>query len=123
MSFASVEDLGGMSIELDPASLDKGKHYRWVQDRSENIQKRRAQGYEVVLRSEGVRLLYEEEKKETADDLLRVGDTVLMACRKEDAKKRLKATQELSQNRLGAVENAFQGTARRKGVRSITTDD
>lgn len=109
---------------LDPDTLDKTKHYRFIQERRENLARRRAQGYELVLRSEhGVRLLSEALADESADDLIRVGDAVLMMCDKNLFKERRNRLSRLATDRLGATEQSFQEGAKRKGVRSLTGEE
>lgn len=109
-------------LQLEESTLDKSKHYRFVQERRENISKKVAQGYEKVLRSvHGVRLLHEEKGAETADDLIRVGgDLVLMMCDKTTYNARRKKKAKLAQDRLGSTEKSFEERASRRGVKSLT---
>lgn len=124
---AEVESLGSAEdlVALDPTTLDKTKHYRFVQDRRENISKKKARGYEYVLRSEhGVRLLREDDDAGSADDLIRVGaDLVLMMCDKAVYKERRKRIDRLTKDRLGSTEKAFGERARKRGVKSLTGDE
>lgn len=65
------------SLILDPDSLDPNKHYRFVQDRPENMARKRHAGYQVVSRSKDkVKTIAETDG--AADDTIRVGDSVLM---------------------------------------------
>lgn len=128
---ASVEDRADPqeTVLLDPDSLDNSKHYRFIQERPNNVAKRIQQGYEVVLRSEhGVRLLSDEldtpeEETKTADDKVRVGDTILMMCDKDLYDERRKGATRLANARLGATEEQFRQQARRRGVRSLIDDE
>lgn len=114
------------ALALDESTLDPNLHYRFVHPR--NMAKRKVQGYEVVLRSEsGVRLMSDDPhlkaKEETsADDLIRVGQTILMACEKKRFNERRRQNALLTQQRLGSSEVKFQQEARKRGVRSITDE-
>lgn len=109
-------------LDIDPTSQDPQMHYRWTSPRK--IRQRRAQGYEIVSRSEsGVRLLYEgEEQQKGADDTFTVNGMVLMACPLELWQRRERARNNLTRARLGTAEQGFINKARRKGVR-ITKQD
>lgn len=113
------------TLYLDEETLDKTKHYRFVQERSSNIAKKRALGYEVVLRSEtGVRLLTDgDEEKEPADDKIRVGDTILMMVDKATFDARRKRIQNLAAARLSGVKKDFHNQARQIGVRSLEGEE
>jgi len=107
------------ALTLDEETLDPGLHYRFVHPR--NLAKRKAQGYEVVLRSEtGVKLMSDEESVKTADDLVRFGNTILMSCAISKYNERRIKQSKLSAARLGAGESEFQQGAKRRGVRTIT---
>ena len=127
MSRASVEDRSESEalLLLDPDTLDPAKHYRFVQFRTENLTRRRLQGYEVVLRSEhGVKLQTDGMLAEdTADDQIRVADTVLMMCDKKLFAERRRRNAVLARDRLGATESSFEDSARRKGVRPIRDNE
>lgn len=114
------------ALALDESTLDPKLHYRFVNPR--NMGKRKSQGYEVVLRSESeVRLLGDEPAIEgegggSADDLIRSGQLILMACKKERFEERRKQIDRLSRDRLGSSEARFHQEAKRRRVRSITDE-
>jgi hypothetical protein len=115
-----IEDI----LMVDPSTLDPSLHYRFVQERPRNLARRKIQGYEPVLRTEsGVKLIYEEEGKGSADDLIRVGDTILMACPKDRYKARRSQLAKLTRLRLGSAEDQFKSRAQKKGVRTLTADE
>lgn len=125
MSRAEVRDLSDVDamLTLDPDTLDPEKHYRFCQERRENVARRTAQGYEPVLRSvHGVKMLaeYETAAATTADDLIRVGDSFLMQCDKTRFKERRNRIGKLAAERLDGSEKSFKDRARRKGVETVT---
>ncbi len=106
-------------LSLDPETLDSSLHYRFVEQR--NLARRKSQGYEVVLRSEsGVKLQSDDESMKTADDLIRVGSTVLMACSQTKFKERRAKVAKLAKSRLDSGEQQFEGQAQRRNVRTVT---
>ncbi len=110
------------AMALEPSTIDVNKHYRFCHPR--NLARRKSQGYEVVLRSEsGVRLLNEDDSVTTADDLVRVGDLVLMACEKKRFNQRRQQIAKLARDRLGSSEQNFEARARKRGVRPLTDDE
>lgn len=110
------------ALALDEETLDPDKHYRFCAQR--NIGRRKAQGYEVVLRSDtGVRLLNEDDAVKSSDDLIRVGDLVLMACSKARFKERRKKLRELTRGRLGSVEQNFKERARKRGAQPLIDNE
>lgn len=107
-------------LSLDETTLDPELHYRFCHPR--NLARRRAQGYEPVLRDSGVRLLNDFDDKETPDGLIRVGNLMLMACPKERFKARRRQVEELTRSRLKSSEQSFEAKARKRGVESITEE-
>lgn len=126
MSRASVEDRSDidMMLMLDPDTLDSEKHYRFCQMRAENQARRQVQGYEPVLRSvHGVRLLSEYEgQAASADDLIRIGDCILMQCDKKLFKQRRARIGQLAAERITGAEKAFKDRATRRGAKTVTGD-
>jgi hypothetical protein len=130
MARATVEDLSPETediLALDRRTLDPSKHYRFVQDRRQNVARKISQGYEVVLMSvHKVRLQADTLLKETsggADDQIRVGDTILMQCDKSLHLKRRKGKRDLAEARLGTSDQAFKDGAQKRGVRFVTGDE
>lgn len=109
---------------LDPDTLDPTKVYRFLQERRENLARKQALGYELVRRSEtSVRLIHEEDGEGSADDLIRVGDTVLAMIDKTKYNSRRRQVQNLSAARLGAKEASFKSQAQKRGVRTVTGEE
>lgn len=118
---ADVFDRGGEPdiTALDPETTDSTMHYRWV--RPANVARRKAQGYDLVLRSvHGVRLLNEENlfPEQKADDRIWLGDLVLMVCRKTEAERRKKRDNLLAETRLDSQSQKFLDKARQAGVKA-----
>lgn len=129
MPRASVEGLQPTDelLVLDTSSLDKTKHYRFAQERPGNLARMAAKGYEFVSPAEhGVRLASEsllaELSVSSAEDRIRVGDTVLMMCDKSKFNERRRQKAGLAQARL-STEKVFQNEARRRGVRTVIDDE
>lgn len=114
----SMEDPQDL-FQLDSETLDPSLHYRFCHSR--NHAKRRAQGYELVLRSEsGIKLLNEDERVKSTDDLIRIGNLFLMACQKEKFQQRRQKVDQISRDRLKSSEKGFEARAKKRGVRSLT---
>lgn len=129
MPRATVEGLQPTDelLVLDPSSLDKTKHYRFVQERPGNLARLASKGYEFVSPKEhGVRLASEsllaELSVSNAEDRIRVGDTVLMMCDKSKFNERRKQKAQLAQARL-STEKVFQDQARRRGVKPLVDEE
>lgn len=124
-AYAEVYDRGmHLSLgALDPTTLDPEKHYRWVHPR--NLVRRKTQGYEVVLRTrDGVRFLHEDDMpRESADDMLRRGESFLMACKKTVYRERRRRIEKLAQSRLSASEQQFKTRAQRENVQPLIGDE
>jgi len=109
-------------IELDPDTLEEGLHYRFVQESPQRIARRKAQGYRVVKRSDGVRLLADEEAGDS-EDIIRSGDRILMACPQEVFEERRAKKARLTQARLSQGDRQFRRRSREKGVRVVGEDN
>lgn len=103
------------NLTLDPDTLDPNKHYRICAER--NLSRRRAQGYEVVTKDDGVRFLHHDERVTPAgaDGVLRVGGMIVMACDKKRFVERRKQVENLGRARLGSAEEQFVEKARARG--------
>jgi len=110
------------ALLLDPSTLDKTKHYRWVQPHF--VAKRRAQGYEVVLRSvHKVKMLTDSLDLDTPEDQIKYNDCILMMCPLGYFRERRKRNKQLTDLRLTGPEERFKSQARKSGVRTLTGDD
>jgi hypothetical protein len=109
-------------LELDPETTDASKHYRWVRSDALRVGKAKLRGYSVVKKEDGVKTLagYTDD---TADGLMRIGDTILMACDLEGYRKRKRAQVKLSGARLSAPAKQFKRNARRRRVRIIKDEE
>ncbi len=92
---------------LDISTLDtEHYHYRFIQDRPQNIARKRSMGYvNVLAEEEGVKTLTEEV---SADGLIRDGDTILMRVPKDRYKARVAKNRAFTEARLSAPEQAFK---------------
>lgn len=113
------------ALILDPASLNPNLHYRFVQDRPNNVAKKKANGYRMVSRSkDGVKTLIQLEK--TADDTIRHADMVLMCTTKAHYEKRRGNRRRLVHDRLEATHEQFKQRVRdaqRQGVKVKLVDE
>lgn len=101
------EEMQGL---IDVDTLDtKTYYYRLVQDRPQNMARKRVKGYEPVLaEEEGVKLLTGEV---SADGLIRDGDTVLMRIPKARRLAGRKKLAKFTEDRLSApVQNFVKKT-------------
>jgi hypothetical protein len=119
-AYISVQDRTEpeLALVLDPDSLDKNLHYRFVDDRPTNVARKKALGYRVVSRTKDkVRTAIELEH--TSDDTIRHADMILMCAPKEKVLERRRGRRELVKSRLQATEDNFKekvAKARASGV-------
>lgn len=105
------EEMQGI-VDIDTLRTDK-YHYRFVQERPQNMARKRAKGYEPVNGlEEGVELLTGEV---AADGLIRDGDTVLMRVEKARFKKKRQQLRELTEARLSTPVQHFKQKTKGKG--------
>ena len=99
-------------VDLDTLNTDE-YHYRFVQDRPQNMARKRSKGYKPVLaEQEGVRTLNEEV---SADGLIRDGDSVLMKVPKERFLAGRRKIRKFSEDRLSAPVQNFKTKAKGAG--------
>lgn len=114
MPRAEVEIRAGeYNFDLDPATTDESKHYRFCAPK--NFGRRRAEGYEVVLRESGVRLLNEGPFEGSPDERIYMGEAFLMACPKARYAARRRGIRQRTEARLGSAEEKFEELAKDKG--------
>lgn len=101
---------------LDEETLDENMHYRFCHNSQQRMASLYAKGYRPVKRSDGVRLITDHEQG-AAEDLIKVGDTVLMACRKEVRERRIEKQQRLTEARLETPESQFRRKAQAANVK------
>jgi hypothetical protein len=111
---------------IDTSTLDNSYHYRFVHERPQRQARIRAQGYAPVLASaDGVKTLVEGIVG--ADDIIRNGDCILMACPLERFQARRERVNTLNRSRLAAPRAQFRKKTERAGpggkdVRVVTED-
>ena len=113
-------------IMLDPESLDKEFHYRFINSRGPRWSRAAKQGYTPVSRTEdGVRLVGEgavRREDESADDHIRDGDRILCKIPKNRFKERRGKIAALNRARLSAPEGQFRKKARQADPRIRITN-
>lgn len=109
-------------LELDPSTLDAAKHYRWTREAPLAVGKAKMRGYEVVHIADGVRTLagFLDDR---GDGIMRVHDTILMACDLKEYRKRKRAQHKLGEARLSAPAKQFKRNARRRRVKIIKNEE
>lgn len=124
LDFVGSED----PLAWDETTLSPGLHYRWVA--RANIGKRMTQGYEFVLRSHGVKLLYDYEderpksaKGEVDSEQIWVRGMVLMACPKERFQQRRERIDNLTRARMGSGERRATNMIRGAGAQVLRGDE
>lgn len=116
----------GMEGIVDRDTLNTEEyHYRFVQDRPQNMARKRSKGYvPVIAEEEGVKTLTEEV---SADGMIRDGDSILMRVPLDRFKKRRKQLADFTESRLTAPVQNFMKKAKGSGpggqdVRVDTSD-
>lgn len=115
---ASADPLSdGVDMTLvDPESLDPDMHYRFAYESSNRLSRLYAMGYRTVKRSEdGVKLLYDMQQG-AAEDLIRIGDTVMVCIPKKIHNERRARRDRLREARLSAPEGQFRKKAAKANV-------
>lgn len=113
---------------IDPDSLDKNFHYRFVQSRPNRMARARKQGYKPVQADEIV-LVNGSDAGESADNLVHDGDRILMKVPKERKKERDKEARKLRAQRMKAPVQSFKNKAERasktlgKRIRTTTSKE
>lgn len=107
-----LRDVGSM-LELDPESMDSTKNYRFVREDPMRIARHRMKGYKLSSKADGPTCFAESDDR--GDDVIRVGDTVLMECPKEQYEERQKAKRDLATNRLSGPKKKVEDLADRVG--------
>lgn len=109
---ASINSDPQEELALDEDTLDPNMHYYWGHMRGNRQATLRRRGYRPVLRSkDGVRTMLDDEGKETADDLIRDGDLILMCAPKEVSENRKARKSHLARSRLETAEQDFRQKA------------
>ena len=115
---ASVQSRSALPEELegivDVNTLDtKNYHYRFIQERPQNMARKKAKGYVPVLaEDEGVELLAGEV---SPDGVIRDGDSVLMRVPKDRFRQRRKQIAKFTEDRLTAPVQRFKQKTKKAG--------
>lgn len=111
---------------IDPSTLDPNYHYRFVHERPQRLARIRAQGYQPVLASVSeIKPLVEGIVG--ADDIIRNGDCILMACPIERFQARRERINALNRSKMAAPRAQFRKKTEGAGpggkdVRVVTED-
>jgi len=109
-------------LELDPETLNPNMNYRFVKDEPLNISRKRMKGYRPVLKEDnGVKTLVEADDQ--GDGLIRVGDTILMACPKGAFKRRQKEARVRAAGKLRIPKKKVKDLAKANKVRIIQNEE
>jgi hypothetical protein len=105
-------------LNLDESLLDPNMHYRFVHESQQRQARVRAAGYRVARRSDfDGDILQIDEKGGAAEDLIRVGDTILMMCPKDRHEARRQQIADMTEARLSVPEGQFRRKAQNRAVR------
>lgn len=110
-------------LELDPATMDPVRHYRWVRSHPLQVGKARMRGYSVEEKREGGVRTLAGFLDETGDSTMRVGDVILMSCDLKEYRKRKRVQLKTAESRLSAPAKQFKRNARRRRVRVIRDEE
>lgn len=116
--FRDVQSL----LELDQATLDPTRHYRWIRESPLKVGKAKMRGYEVVHQDDGVQTLA-GFLDDAGDGIMRIGDVILMSCPLKGYRTRKRAQQKFANARLAAPAKQFKKNARRRQVRILREED
>ena len=111
-------------ILVDPETLDPSLHYRFGREGRIRQARLRARGYRPVHRGDGVRLLSDDNPEDEGDpdEVIRVGDLVLMACPKAEYERRQQKAQDLANRRLENADARFKKKATLRDVMTVGRD-
>lgn len=120
-----VNDLEGSDFTtLDPATMEPGVTYRWVQNRPTNVARKRMRGYRVCSYSKDKIRPY-AELPQTADDTIAYGDLILMQTSTENYNARSKHKARMVEERLESTKQRLRDKveqAQAKGLRVEMVD-
>lgn len=106
--------LEGM-LELDPETMDPRYKYKFVKDDRLRIARHRMRGYRPVRREQGgVSTIIDLD--DSADGLIRVGDTILMQAPRHRIDQQQAAQRDLATKRLGSTKRRVKEMGEKKGV-------
>jgi hypothetical protein len=103
-------------MNLKPDTLDPNLHYRFARNDQSRITRLMTQGFRMVKRSDGVEMVVDLEGG-ASEDLIKIGDTVLMACPIELHEQRQERKGALRRSRMEAPEGQFRKKARDRNIK------
>lgn len=114
-------------LDLDPTTLEEGRHYRWVRCRADEhmlaVTKTKLKGYRVekLQKEGGVRPLGEFDTR--PDGVIAVGDLVLMSCPSELYDKYVRERQARGDALMASAVAQTKEMAEEKGISLIKDAD
>jgi hypothetical protein len=106
---AEIQDELKSIVDMDTLDTENF-HYRFVQERPQNMARKKSLGYTPVIEDDGVHTILGET---SADGLIRDGDAVLMKVPKDRFKQRRVKSRKFGEARLAAPEQSFKSKAKR----------
>lgn len=113
-------------MEIVMSTIPSTVSVRWVGiNNSQQIERHLQNGYEYVLREDGIKTLTGLDKTDASGQYVVVGDCVLMACSKEALKHRQKEIANRTRHRLDSTIRAeeFQEQVAQRGLKVYTDDE
>lgn len=107
---------------LDPETMDPDRHYRYARLDSQRLARLMSRGYRIETRSDGVKMKADLGQGAT-EDQIRVGDLVLVSCKKEVADHRTRQLDGLRRSRLEIPEGQFRKKASAKNIKVTDKED
>lgn len=112
---------------LEIENKEEGRHYRWVRCRSDehfmSVTTTKLIGYRVEHYSEGgVRPLAEVDERRP-DNIIAVGDLILMSCSEEDWQRSLREQHARTESLLASTSAQTEQMAKDKGISIIKDAD
>jgi len=108
-------------LALVPESCDPSREYRWVRSRADEyhsgVSKARRKGYRLEKRQGGVKTVVESDDR--ADDVIAIGDLVLMSAPKDLVRKRRDDRFRQQEAVLASASAETEQMAKDKGVRIL----
>jgi len=107
--------------ELQEDTLDSNRHYAWVRDdpNSKSVRRRERAGYTVETYRDGGPKPVAERGDDTGDNVIRMGDTILMSRPKTLHEQDVQARFDASEARLNSTTDTIKQQANEKGVNLI----
>lgn len=115
-------------LQLDEASKDKNRHYRWVRvdHTNSSVVKHKLKGYEPELKGGSVRTLAETDDRGEGDSdesPIIIGDLMLMSCPVEDFERRVLERKKRTDDLLESTTAETERRAKEKGIKLIQDPD